>query len=174
MTATTSPYANASDALPGGTVGAVLTGGGTAGPTGASTCRTADGDTRARFTARGVRVIGTPVQGVVDHGARGVRIFGTPVQEVADHGDGTLAGSMEDLPDHMGRRWSAGTAGTTEVPVVRVAGNATDLSAQARASTAAGASAEVGALVGSRINAVPVTADAAAALAAARGETPAP
>jgi thioredoxin reductase len=58
--------------------------------------------------------------------------------------------------------------GTTEVPGVWVAGNATDLSAQV------GASAAAGVLAGSHISAVLVSADTDAALAAARGETPAP
>ncbi|MGW5366244.1 hypothetical protein [Actinopolymorpha pittospori] len=46
---------------------------------------------------------------------------------------------MEDLPGGMGRRFATGTAGTTEVPGVWVAGNATDLTAQVGASAAAGA-----------------------------------
>jgi hypothetical protein len=75
---------------------------------------------------------------------------------------------MEDLPDTMGRRFASGMAGVTEVPGVWVAGNATDLTAQV------GASAAAGALAGSCINAMPATADADAALAAARGEAPAP
>ena len=60
----------------------------------------------------------------------------------------------------MGLRLASGTAGTTGVPGVWVAGNATDLTAQV------GASAAAGALAGSHINALP-----AAALAAAHGTT---
>lgn len=73
---------------------------------------------------------------------------------------------MEDLPDNMGRRFASGMAGSTEVPGVWVAGNATDLTAQV------GASAAAGALAGSHINALLATADTDAALAAAQGEAP--
>lgn len=72
---------------------------------------------------------------------------------------------MEDLPDGMGRGFASGTAGTTDVPGVWVAGNATDLSAQV------GASAAVGALAGSHINAALAAADTDAALAAAQSTT---
>ena len=68
---------------------------------------------------------------------------------------------MEDLPDTMGRRFDSGMAGTTEVPGVGMAANATGLSAQA------------GALVGSHINTAPATTDTDAALAAGQGEAPA-
>jgi thioredoxin reductase len=69
---------------------------------------------------------------------------------------------MEDLPGDMGRRFASGMAGTTEVPGVWVAGNATDLTAQV------GASAAAGALAGSHINAFLATADTDAALATAQ------
>ncbi|MFJ1587161.1 NAD(P)/FAD-dependent oxidoreductase [Streptomyces sp. NPDC088197] len=69
---------------------------------------------------------------------------------------------MEDLPGGMGRRFAAtGPAGTTSVPGVWVAGNATDLTAQV------GASAAAGALAGAHINADLAAADTEAALAAA-------
>ncbi|WP_410566188.1 hypothetical protein [Amycolatopsis sp. cmx-4-61] len=74
---------------------------------------------------------------------------------------------VEDLPDAMGRRFASGMAGTTEVPGVWVAGNATDLAAQV------GASAAAGALAGAHINSMLATADTDAALAATQGETPA-
>ena len=64
---------------------------------------------------------------------------------------------MEDLPGGMGRRFLTGMAGTTEVPGVWVAGNATDLTAQV------GASAAAGALAGAHLNADLVTADTDAA-----------
>jgi len=141
-----------------------------------------DEDTRARFAARGIRIIDTPVQEVVDHEdgtLAGLRLTGGQVvarrvlavatqMHARTEGLDALKLPMEDLPDHMGRRFASGMAGTTEVPGVWVAGNATDLSAQV------GASAAAGALAGSHINAVLVTADADAALDAARGETPAP
>lgn len=60
-------------------------------------------------------------------------------------------------------RFASGTAGTTEVPGVWVAANATDLAAQVGASAAAGA----------HINSMLATADTNAALAATQGETPA-
>jgi thioredoxin reductase len=72
---------------------------------------------------------------------------------------------MEDLPDDMGRRFASAMAGTTEVPGVWVAGNATDLTAQV------GASAAAGALAGSHINALLAAADTDAALAAAQKTT---
>ena len=68
----------------------------------------------------------------------------------------------EDLPGGMGRRLASGVAGTTDVPGVWVAGNATDLTAQV------GASAAAGALAGAHLNALLVSADTDAALAAAR------
>ncbi|GAA4622214.1 hypothetical protein GCM10023196_013490 [Actinoallomurus vinaceus] len=68
---------------------------------------------------------------------RNIRVIDTPVQEVT---------------------------GTTEIPGVWVAGNATDLTAQVDASAAAGT------LAGSHINALLATADTDAALAAAQGD----
>jgi hypothetical protein len=64
---------------------------------------------------------------------------------------------VEDLPN-MGRGFASGMAGTTEVPGVWVAGNATDLVAQV------GASAAAGALAGADINRMLATADTDAAL----------
>jgi thioredoxin reductase len=66
---------------------------------------------------------------------------------------------VQDLPNGMGRHVVTGTAGTTEVPGVWVAGNTADASAQV------GASAAAGALAGAHINADLVTADTTAALA---------
>jgi thioredoxin reductase len=75
---------------------------------------------------------------------------------------------MEDMPAGMGRRIVSGMAGTTAVPGVWVAGNATDLTAQV------GASAAAGALAGAHMNADLAAADADAALAAVqRATTPA-
>ncbi|MFJ5157237.1 NAD(P)/FAD-dependent oxidoreductase [Streptomyces sp. NPDC088353] len=138
-----------------------------------------DEDTRARFTARRIRIVDAPVQDVVtgeDGGIAGVRLsdgmfvarrvlaVATGMQARTDGLDG-LKLPMEDLPDNMGRRFASGTAGTTEVPGVWVAGNATDLTAQV------GASAAAGALAGSHINALLAAADTDAALAAAQGGT---
>jgi hypothetical protein len=67
---------------------------------------------------------------------------------------------MEDLPDGTGRRFATGVAGTTAVPGVWVAGNATDLTAQV------GASAAAGALAGAHMNADLAAADMNAALVA--------
>jgi thioredoxin reductase len=72
---------------------------------------------------------------------------------------------MQDLPN-MGRGFAAGMAGTTEVPGVWVAGNATDLTAQV------GAAAAAGAMAGAHVNSVLATADTDAALRAAQGNTP--
>ncbi|MFB9676078.1 NAD(P)/FAD-dependent oxidoreductase [Streptosporangium vulgare] len=141
-----------------------------------------DEDARTRLAARDIRIVDTPVREVVDREdgtlaglrltdgqvvARRVLAVATQTQARTEGLDG-LKLPMEDLPDTMGRRFVSGMAGVTEVPGVWVAGNATDLSAQV------GASAAAGALAGSHINAVLVTADTDAALAAARGETPAP
>jgi thioredoxin reductase len=65
---------------------------------------------------------------------------------------------VQDLPNNMGRGFASGMAGTTEVPGVWVAGNATDLVAQV------GASAAAGALAGADINRMLATADTDAAL----------
>ncbi|MFE9889704.1 NAD(P)/FAD-dependent oxidoreductase [Streptomyces scopuliridis] len=137
-----------------------------------------DDDTRARFAARHIRIVDTPVQEVInseDGGIAGVRMadgtfvarrvlaVATQMRARTDGLDG-LKLPMEDLPGDMGRRFASGLAGTTEVPGVWVAGNATDLTAQV------GASAAAGALAGSHINALLATADTDAALAAAQGE----
>jgi thioredoxin reductase len=138
-----------------------------------------DEDARARFAARGIGVVDTPVDEVVeadDGGVAGVRLAdGTVVARRAlavvtrvlarTEGLGGLDLPMEDLPDGMGRRFASGMAGTTEVPGVWVAGNATDLSAQV------GASAAAGALAGAHVNAALAAAEADAALAAARSGT---
>ncbi|MFE2845881.1 NAD(P)/FAD-dependent oxidoreductase [Streptomyces scopuliridis] len=137
-----------------------------------------DEDTRARFAARHIRIVDTSVQEVInseDGGIAGVRMadgtfvarrvlaVATQMRARTEGLDG-LKLPMEDLPDNMGRRFASGLAGTTEVPGVWVAGNATDLTAQV------GASAAAGALAGSHINALLATADTDAALAAAEGE----
>ncbi|MFF1684982.1 MULTISPECIES: NAD(P)/FAD-dependent oxidoreductase [unclassified Streptomyces] len=136
-------------------------------------------DTRARFAARNIRVVDTPVLDVMKSeggGIAGVRLadgtftarrflaVATRMQARAEGLDG-LQLPMEDLPDNMGRRFASGTSGVTEVPGVWVAGNATDLTAQV------GASAAAGALSGAHINADLATADTDAALAAAQGDT---
>jgi thioredoxin reductase len=138
-----------------------------------------DEDTRARFTARGIRVIDTPVAEVRSDGkgiagvlltdghvmSRRVLAVVTTTMARADGLDG-LRLPMEDLPGGMGRRFATGMAGTTDVPGVWVAGNATDLTAQV------GASAAAGALAGAHMNAHLATADTDAALAAASSVTP--
>ncbi|MBF6180551.1 NAD(P)/FAD-dependent oxidoreductase [Nocardia otitidiscaviarum] len=138
-----------------------------------------DGDTRARFAARDITVVDTPVAEVVtaaDGTLTGVRltdgrVVARRVLAVATHMRARTAGleelelPMEDLPDNMGRRLSSGMAGATDVPGVWVAGNATDLAAQV------GASAAAGALAGAHINAMLATADTDAALGAMRATT---
>jgi thioredoxin reductase len=133
-----------------------------------------DEDARVRFAARGIRVVDTPVAEIEsdENGITGVRLADgqmVPRRVVAvatrmlartDGLDG-LRLPMEDLPGGMGRRFAAGMAGTTDVPGVWVAGNATDLTAQV------GASAAAGALAGAHMNAALATADADAAVAAA-------
>jgi thioredoxin reductase len=129
-----------------------------------------DEDSRARFAARGIRVIDTPVTEVVDdeHGAlAGVRLadgqvvarrvvaVASPMQARTQGLEG-LGLPVQDLP--TGRGFASGTAGATEVPGVWVAGNATDLVAQV------GASAAAGALAGADINRMLATADTDAAL----------
>ena len=137
-----------------------------------------DEDTRARFAARGIRVIDTPVAEVEsdDNGITGVRLadgqvvprrvlaVATTMLARSDGLDG-LRLPMEDLPGGMGCRFATGIAGTTEVPGVWVAGNATDLTAQV------GASAAAGALAGARMNADLAIADTSATLAAQSGTT---
>ena len=132
-----------------------------------------DEDTRERFAARGVRVVDAPVAGVesteeggvagvrLDDGrfvARNVLAVATTLQARTEGLDG-LNLPTRDLPGGMGRHVVTGTAGSTEVPGVWVAGNATDSFAQV------GASAAAGALAGAHINADLVTADTTAARA---------
>ncbi|GAA1900780.1 NAD(P)/FAD-dependent oxidoreductase [Streptomyces sodiiphilus] len=131
-------------------------------------------DIRARFAARGIRVVDTPVRDVLDNedgSLAGVRLADGRVVsrrvlavatrlEVRSEGLDGLKLPVEDLPDGMGRRFVSGTAGSTEVPGVWVAGNATDPMAQV------GASAAAGALAGAHINALLAAADTEAALAA--------
>ncbi|MYQ79880.1 MULTISPECIES: NAD(P)/FAD-dependent oxidoreductase [unclassified Streptomyces] len=137
-----------------------------------------DRDTRARFAARNIRVIDAEVTGIVDDDgalsgvrladgtvvARRVIAVATRMQARAEGLDG-LKLPMEDLPDAMGRRFSSAMAGTTDVPGVWVAGNATDPTAQV------GAAAAAGALAGAHINAVLATADTEAALTSATAGT---
>ncbi|MGW7081343.1 NAD(P)/FAD-dependent oxidoreductase [Streptomyces sp. NPDC054866] len=136
-----------------------------------------DEDTRARFTARGIRVVDTPVTEVVtaeEGGIAGVRLSDGRLEprsvlavatsmQARTEGLEQLRLPMRDLPGGMGRHFATGMAGTTEVPGVWVAGNATDLAAQV------GASAAAGALAGARMNADLAAADTEAALAAGPG-----
>jgi thioredoxin reductase len=134
-----------------------------------------EAETRARFAARGIRVVDGPVASVEtteDGGIAGVRMedgqlitrrvlaVATTMQARTEGLEG-LHLPMQDLPGGMGRHFATGAAGATEVPGVWVAGNATDLSAQVGASAAAGAQA------GAYMNADLATADTDAALAAA-------
>jgi thioredoxin reductase len=136
-----------------------------------------DRDARARFAARGIQVVDTPVEAVEstgDGGIAGVRLsdgrlvarrvlaVATGMQARTEGLDG-LRLPMQDLPGGMGRSFASGMAGLTEVPGVWVAGNATDPFAQV------GASAAAGALAGAHINAHLATADTDAALASALG-----
>ncbi|MEU0956738.1 NAD(P)/FAD-dependent oxidoreductase [Streptomyces niveus] len=135
-----------------------------------------DEDTRARFAARAIQVVDTPVASVESTdggGIEGVRLtdgrtvprrviaVATTMRARTDGLDG-LKLPTEDLPGGMGRHFATGPAGATSVPGVWVAGNATDPAAQV------GASAAAGALAGAHINADLATADTTAALAATR------
>ncbi|MGW8375039.1 NAD(P)/FAD-dependent oxidoreductase [Streptomyces sp. ODS28] len=135
-----------------------------------------DEDTRARFAARGIRVVDAPVEGVVraegggiagvrladgEFVERGVLAVATSMQVRAEGLEG-LGLPMEELPGGMGRRFASGTAGATSVPGVWVAGNAAEPVAQV------GASAAAGALAGARINADLAEADTEAAFAVGR------
>ncbi|WP_042408352.1 NAD(P)/FAD-dependent oxidoreductase, partial [Streptacidiphilus carbonis] len=135
-----------------------------------------DEETRARFAARGIQVVDTPVDAVVaaeDGGiaavrladgrsvARRVLVVATTLQARTEGLEG-LRLPMADLPGGMGRHFASAMAGVTEVPGVWVAGNAADPMAQV------GASAAAGALAGAHLNAHLVTADTDAALTAAR------
>ncbi|MEU9982880.1 NAD(P)/FAD-dependent oxidoreductase [Streptomyces sp. NPDC050856] len=131
-----------------------------------------DRDTRARFAARDIRVVDTPVTAIdaaEDGTIAGVRLADTQVvarrvlavatrMQARTDGLDELKLPVRELPGGMGRHFATGTAGTTEVPGVWVAGNATDLTAQV------GASAAAGALAGAHINADLATADTHAAL----------
>ena len=130
-----------------------------------------DEDSRARFAARGIRVIDTPVTEIVndENGVlAGVRLANGqvvtrrvlavgPQMRARSQGLEGLGLPVQDLPN-MGRGFASGLAGTTEVPGVWVAGNATDPVAQV------GASAAAGALAGADINKMLAIADTDAAL----------
>jgi thioredoxin reductase len=130
-----------------------------------------DEDSRARFAARGIRIIDTPVTAVVndeDGALAGVRLADGqfvarrvlavgPQMQARTQGLEGLSLPMQDLPN-MGRGFASGMAGTTEVPGVWVAGNATDPAAQV------GASAAAGALAAANINSTLAIADTEAAL----------
>lgn len=132
-----------------------------------------DAETRARFAARDITVVEGAVHEVVtaaDGTLGGVRmtdgrVVARRVLAVATYMQARTAGleglglPAEDL-ENLGRRFASGMAGTTDVPGVWVAGNATDLAAQV------GAAAAAGALAGAHINAALATADTDAALAA--------
>ncbi|MGW1990456.1 NAD(P)/FAD-dependent oxidoreductase [Embleya sp. NPDC001921] len=135
-----------------------------------------DQDTRARFAARDIRVVDTAVTAIEtaeDGTIEGVRLadgrlvprrvlaVATRMRARTD-GLEELGLPMRDLPDGMGRHFATGMAGTTGIPGVWVAGNATDPTAQV------GASAAAGALAGARMNADLAAADTDAALRAAR------
>jgi thioredoxin reductase len=130
-----------------------------------------DEETRARFAARGIQVVDTPVDAVesADGDIAGVRLsdgrlvarrvltVATSMRARTEGLDG-LRLPLQDLPGGMGRSFITGLAGLTEVPGVWVAGNAADLFAQV------GSSAAAGALAGAHINAHLVAADTDAAL----------
>ncbi|WP_217177242.1 NAD(P)/FAD-dependent oxidoreductase [Streptomyces sp. AC495_CC817] len=130
-----------------------------------------DEDSRARFAARGIRVVDTPVTEVVDDedGAlAGVRLADgqvvarrvlavAPQMQARTQGLEGLGLPVRDLPN-MGRGFASGMAGSSEVPGVWVAGNVTDPVAQV------GASAAAGALAGADINKMLAIADTDAAL----------
>jgi thioredoxin reductase len=138
-----------------------------------------DQDSRARFAARGIRVIDTPVTGVVnDPGGAlaGVRLADgqvvarrvlavVPRTQARTQGLEGLGLPVRDLPN-TGRVFASGPDGTTEVPGVWVAGNATDPVAQV------GASAAAGALAGIDINKKLAIADTDAALQAIAKASP--
>ncbi|WP_052852673.1 NAD(P)/FAD-dependent oxidoreductase [Streptomyces avicenniae] len=135
-----------------------------------------DPDTGARFAARGIRVVDAPVGEVVtadDGGIAGVRLTDgrfVPRRVLAvattpwprTEGLDGLGLPTDEAPGGAGCRLASGPAGTTAVPGVWVAGNATDPTAQV------GASAAAGALAGAHINADLARADTDAALAASR------
>lgn len=137
-----------------------------------------DEHSRARFAARGIRVVDTPVAEVVnsaDGALAGVRLSDGQVVarriltvlaqlEIRAQGLEGLRLPVQNTP--KGRSFASGTAGITDVPGVWVAGNATDLTAQV------GASAAAGALAGADINRMLAIADTDASLRlAGTGET---
>jgi thioredoxin reductase len=119
-----------------------------------------DDDTRARFAARGIEIVDEQVTRIESDqtGITGVRLadgrlvprhvlaVATKLYARSD-GIEDLELAMEDVPGGMGRRFATGPAGTTDVPGVWIAGNATDVMAQV------GAAAAAGALAGAQINA---------------------
>lgn len=131
-----------------------------------------DNDSRARFAARGIRIVDTPVTEVVndeDGALAGVRLSDGqvvarhilalgPQMQARTQGLEGLTLPVQDLPNNTGRGFVSGMAGSTEVPGVWVAGNATDPTAQV------GASAAAGALAAAQINSMLATADTDAAL----------
>ncbi|GAA2834443.1 NAD(P)/FAD-dependent oxidoreductase [Kribbella solani] len=132
-----------------------------------------DEDNRARFDARGIRVMDTPVTEVVndeDGALAGVRLADgqvvarrvlavVPQMQARTQGLEGLGLPVQDLPKpNVGRGFASGTAGATEVPGVWVAGNVTDPVAQV------GASAAAGALAAAEINKMLAIADTDAAL----------
>ncbi|MFE0100701.1 NAD(P)/FAD-dependent oxidoreductase [Streptomyces sp. NPDC059009] len=141
-----------------------------------------DQDTRARFAARGIRVVDTQVtevEAAADGTVAGVRladgkrvarrVLGVATRmQARTEGLEELKLPTQDLPGGMGCHFATGMAGSTEVPGVWVAGNATDLMAQV------GASAAAGALAGARMNADLATADTDAALLATADTDTAP
>jgi len=132
-----------------------------------------DEDTRVRFATRGIGVVDAPVAEVVndtDGALAGVRLTDgqvvarrvlavVPRTEARTQGLEGLGLPVQDLP--AGRNFASGPDGTTDVPGVWVAGNATDPVAQV------GASAAAGALAGIDINKKLAIADTDAAVAAA-------
>jgi thioredoxin reductase len=137
-----------------------------------------DEDNRARFAARGIRIIDTPVTEVVndeDGALAGVRLADGRVVarrvlavlgqlQIRAQGLEGLGLPVQDLP--KGRSFASGAAGATEVPGVWVAGNVTDLTAQV------GASAAAGALAGADINRTLAIEDTDAALQAMVASSP--
>ncbi|MDX3458918.1 NAD(P)/FAD-dependent oxidoreductase [Streptomyces sp. ME02-8801-2C] len=129
-----------------------------------------DEDNRTRFAARNIRVIDTPIAEIVndDNGTlTGVRLTDGQIvtrrvisaasrMQARTQGLEGLNLPVQDGP--KGRAFTSGTAGTTEVPGVWVAGNATDLVAQV------GNSAAAGALAAADINKTLAIADTDAAL----------
>ncbi|WIE82390.1 NAD(P)/FAD-dependent oxidoreductase [Curtobacterium sp. MCPF17_021] len=135
-----------------------------------------DEDNRARFDARGIRVIEIPVAEVVtdqDGDLAGVRLVNgatvgrrvlvvAPTLQARTRGLEGLGLAMQELPGSTGSGYVSGPQGATGVPGVWVAGNATNLRAQV------GASAAAGALAGADINGTLATAETEAALRAVR------